>query len=357
MNKRLIRGVLILAFAAGLAGGSLAAADIRFGFSLSGGIGNIDGGDFNRNIRDYNTWVADYEDYWDEHSYSIDWKEMKWLPKFGGEFNVRFGRYFGVGLGAEYIRKTNPGTIGNAYEDSMTVYHTGYYEVFSESYQSTDTISQTMTVVPVTLSLYGFLPLGRQAEAYLKAGVGYYFGKITSSMDSEGGYTYNDNFYWNNGVPYPPHLHQVVTGTSQSTWEATSSAVGFHFGVGFDINLTPSIAVFGEAFYRLVNFKEWKGSSAGEMEMVQTWGWTDSTQPTNLPNTSTLSLNDDFEGQLWFYEDIWEDFDTEAYGYIDLFEDEPEENDWTKNIRPAEINLNGFAFKVGIRIFFGSTGR
>ena len=24
-----------------------------------------------------------------------------------------------------------------------------------------------------------------------------------------------------------------------------------------------------------------------------------------------------------------------------------------KNARPAEINLNGFAFKVGIRIFFG----
>jgi hypothetical protein len=287
--------------------------------------------------------------------YTIDWKEMKWLPKFGGEITLRFGRYFGMGLGAEYMRKTNPGTVALAYEDSTTDYYATYYEVRSQSFSSLTTISQTLTVVPITLSFYGFLPLGSRAEAYVKAGGGYYLGKLTSDLVSEGENVFNDNFYWNSGTPYPPHFHVVMRGSDSESWEATSHAFGAHFGAGFSFNISNNIALFAEGFYRLVNFKEWTGSGTMDYTFQQSWGETNSTSPTNLPFSDSESYHDSYNGQLWSLEEIWDYLSSGTYLHLGMYEDgdEPEEDDWTENVRLTEINLNGFAFKVGIRIFFG----
>jgi len=355
MKKILGRGLAILALTAGLAGGSLAASDVRFGFSFSGGMAHIDGGDFNRYIRDQNAWVTESNDYWGDESHTIDWKEMKWLPKFGGELTLRFGRYLGIGLGAEYIKKTNPGTFGYAYEDSFIDYFSTYYEVFSENYSSQTTVSQTLTVVPITLSLYGFLPIGSRAEAYVKIGGGYYLGKLKSETSDEAENVYGDINYWNNGTPYPPHFHMVLTGNGTETWEATCNAFGAHFGAGFNFEVSNNLALFAEAFYRMANFKEWTGSGAQDYTIRQTWGETNSIDPTNLPFSDTMSYHDNFNGQLWSYDDIWDSLRTGTYLQFGMYEngDEPEENDWTENVRPTEINLNGFAFKVGVRIFFG----
>ncbi len=354
MKKALARGAVVLALLTGLAVGPAAASEIRFGFSLSGGLGNINGGDFNRMIRDQNAFVADYNDEY-EDQYSIDWKEMKWLPKFGGEFNLRFGPNFGIGLGVEYIKKTNPGMINQAYEESFTDYGLGYYEKFSQSYDSTTEISQALTVIPITLSLYGFLPLGPRAEAYVRAGAGYYLGRLAADESGAAEMVYNDNYYWNDGTPWPPHYHVKLEGSDAQSWEATCNTVGFHFGAGFNFNVSSNIALFGEAFYRLVNFKDWQGSLTQDAEIRFYEGWTNSTTPDNLTLIDSLSYDDSFDGQLWYLEDVWTDLATGAYGMYGMYEsgDEPEENTWTENVRPAEINLNGFTFRVGIRIFFG----
>ncbi len=352
MKKSLGRGLAILALTAGLAGGSLAASDVRFGFSLSGGIGNINGGDFNLMIRDQNAFVADYNDeIMDE--YWIDWKEMKWLPKFGGDLYARFGRYFGVGLGVEYIKKTNPGSMGVEYEDSMTEYHTGYYTVYSETYSTITTISQTLTVIPITLSFYGFLPVGPRAEAYVRAGAGYYLGKLASDQSDVGEMIYHENYYLNSGSPYPPHYHAKIAGSGSETWEATCNAFGAHFGAGFNFDVSNNLALFAEAFYRMVNFKDWRGSLTGGSDVRFYAGWTNATDASNLPQIDSISYDDAFDGGLWFFEDIWESLATGAYGQYGMYEDAPEEDGWTDNVRPFELNLNGFTFKVGIKISFG----
>jgi len=357
VKKRLPQGFAVLAFAAGLAGWSFGATDLRFGFSLSGGLSRIDGGDFNRAIRDRNAWVADSNDYENENLYAIDWKEMSWLPKIGGEINLRIGRYFGIGAGAEYIRRTNPGTIEHGTTTSSTFwYGVYYYKLNEEIYDATVTISQTLTVVPLTLSLYGFLPLGPGVEAYVKLGGGVYLGKLTSDWALASTTIANENYYWSSGTPFPPHYHVRIDGTEEESWEATSTAWGLHFGAGFCFNLSRGIALFGETFYRLVNFAEWKGSGGWDVEYDQSWGYTDSTEPVNLPESDSFSVSGSTSGKLWFYEMIANELETGVYGEYGLYENKPQEGYFIKNARPAEINLNGFTFKVGIRIFFGVGG-
>jgi hypothetical protein len=332
------------------------AGDIRFGFSLSGGMGNIDGGDFNKYILGQNNLVADYNDYWGEDFYTIDWKEMKWLPKFGGEVFARFGKYFGVGLGVEFISKSNPGAWEYGYDDTWTDYYSGFYRVFDDYYHSWYTIDQKLSVIPITLSFYGYLPMGPQAEAYVKAGLGYYLGTFTTDMTVDTEYIYNDNWYYNNGAEWDPHYHETGESTSLYTLDATCNTLGFHFGAGFNFNVSNNIAVFAEAFYRIVNFKDWQGTGTYDVEWVDRWGWTNFTHSNDLPATDSGSYSDSTTGRLWSYDDIWDYLDTGSYLTYWLYEagNEPEEySGWTENVRPTEFNLNGFTFKVGIKISFG----
>jgi len=358
MRKRMVQGALILALVAGITGWSFGATDLRFGFSFNGGMININGGDFNQAIRDANTWVADYNDYWDGDWYTANWNELKWMPNFGGEFMVRIGKYFGLGLGVEYLSKSNLGTIDYVSEDSWNQDWFGIgYIVYDNNSYSTDTYDQKLTVIPITLSFYGFLPVGPQAEAYVKAGAGYYLGKLTTNYSDAWSWVYNENWYWNSGTPWPPHYHDVGDYEYSETFEATCNTLGFHFGAGFNFNVTPSIALFGEAFYRLANFNDWQGSGTWDLYGQEGWGDTAYTNTDNLPNHSTYSDDGTYGAgsKLWSYEDQWDSFDQGSYLEYWAYEsgDEPEEDDWTKNVRPTEINLNGFSFKVGIRIFFG----
>lgn len=330
--------------------------NVTFGFSLSGGMSNINGGDFNQYITDYNLWAADYNDYWGGDYYMVDWKEMKWMPKFGGEFFARFGQNFGVGLGVEYIKKSNPGTIDYLSDEAYTDYYSGYYIVDQYYDSQIETIDQTLTVIPITLSFYGFLPLGGQAEAYVKAGLGYYLGKFTTTWAAEWVDEYHMLWYYNSGAEWDPHYHDIYEGSNEYGLDVTCNTLGFHFGAGLNFNLSSNIALFAEAFYRMVNFKDWQGTGTYDFHEVNRWGWTNDVAGANPPYTETTNFSDSITGKLWSYDDIWSYLDTGSYSEYWLYEagDEPDEiPDWTENVRPTEINLNGFNFKVGIKIFFG----
>jgi hypothetical protein len=332
------------------------AGNITFGFSLSGGMANINGGDFNRTIRDYNTWAMDYNDYFGDDYYTIDWQEMKWLPKFGGEFLTRFGRHFGVGLGLEYIKKTNVGHMDYIDEFYQEYDYFGIaYIAVDDNYYQYNTITQTLTVIPITLSFYGYLPLGPRAEAYVKAGAGYYLGKITSDWLEDWDYYYNENWYWYGGTPWPPHYHDKAEGAYTESFEATCNTLGFHFGAGLNFNVSGHISLFAEAFYRMVNFKDWRGSGGWSTRYDEYWGYTGSTGSDGLPNHYHYDADDSYNGKLWSYDDLWDYLDQGSYLMYGVYEagNEPVEGPWTDNVKPTEIDLNGFTFKVGLKIFFG----
>jgi hypothetical protein len=58
-----------------------------------------------------------------------------------------------------------------------------------------------------------------------------------------------------------------------------------------------------------------------------------------------------WEGKIWYYEQYYSDLDKQ-YGFLSLHEEAPEADEFTKNVRAAKININGFSLRAGIRISF-----
>lgn len=355
MKKRLFQGALIFALVAGCAILSFGASKIQIGFSLSGGVSNINGGDFNRYIRDSNAFAADANRYWSGYlySYSADWKEVRWLARLSGEIYIRFGETFGVGLGAEFYNKTNPGTLGSDYFYPFMEYGSGSYALCEVSKDLITRISQTLTVTPITLSFYRFLPVGPHAEAYVKLGVGYYRAKLASDLVEAMEYIYKEIWYENGGALLPPHYQYRQSEAYTESWEAKGKTIGFHLGAGFNLNLSNNIALFGETFYRSANFKEWPGTGKSETWEYASWGWTNQAAPLVLPYSWEKNTHRKLNGRLWFYEDIDPRLTTEYYGKYVMLRTAPSPTTSTRNFRPAEINLDGFTFKAGIKVFFG----
>ena len=213
-----------------------------------------------------------------------------------------------------------------------------------------------MSVIPITLNLYYYLPICSRGEVYLNVGPGYYMGTLKSNLDYAAEWGYYNDYYWNDGTPWPPDWKSDSQETETDYMDATSNTIGFHFGAGFNFNLTNNISLFGEALYRLANFKKWKGSSGYDYNYQRDYGWWNDNNTWYSHTNVTASDGDDWDGDLWYYDYYNSTFDTE-YARYGLYEDKPNENSYTKNVRPAEININGFAFRVGVKIFFGLGGR
>ncbi|MCC7295882.1 MAG: outer membrane beta-barrel protein [Acidobacteria bacterium] len=363
MNKRffggpaavVLAGWAIISFAAVLAAPPPAAAGdsggVKIGFSLSGGLGFINGGDFNANIRDWNRAVADFRGFYGNDAVTIDWKEMKSMPDFKGEVFARFGRRFGLGFGLEYIKKSNPGEITFALKDSGREDFDSYYVDFILTNDSADLHDQTLTVIPLTLNLYYYFPIGRTGDVFLNAGPGYYWGTLKTDKTSTRDVEFLAEVHRLDGSLWPPHIKSEVRYSDLDQIHLTSAALGFHLGAGFNFHLSRNIALFGEAFYRLANFKEWEGTDACRIDFHQKYGWwTGSEWESFYSYDYSESL--EMKGKLWHMDAHDPDFNTD-YCLVEFFEEEPEADPLLKNIRPAEININGFSFRVGIKIFFG----
>ncbi|HNQ79972.1 MAG TPA: outer membrane beta-barrel protein [Candidatus Aminicenantes bacterium] len=364
MNKRLFGGaaavllaiLTIMSFTAVVADPPPAAAGdsggVKIGFSLSGGLGFINGGDFNTFIRDWNRYIADYNDFFRTDIMTIDWKEMKSMPDFKGEIFARFGRRLGLGLGLEYIKKSNPGKIAINFASSSREDFDTYYVDFTQTYNVTDLYDQILTVIPLTLNLYYHLPIGRTGDVFINAGPGYYWGTLKTDRTS----TLNNDLllelHHPDGSPWPPHFKGETRIADSDQIHVTSRALGFHFGAGFDFNLSGNIALFGEGFYRLANFKEWEGTDLFRSEFHQKVGWWMESAWEDY-SSYDYSESEQLKGRLW-HMDVRDSEMNADYCHIGFFENGPDEDSpLVKNIRPAEINLNGFSFRVGIKVFFG----
>jgi hypothetical protein len=326
---------------------------IIMGFRLSGGLSNINGGDFNKSIVDTNAYFSEWNAYDHTSYYAVDWKEMKWMPNFSGEVFVRFAKYFGIGLGVEFLSKSNPGKITYAYSEGPTRYsYTGYYYLYNFTENATWNYAQSMKVIPITLNFYVFFPVGRSGDFYVKAGPGYYLGTFETTENYGDLWEGRDVYYYNSGTIYPPHWYAKDDYSSTSYYKATCNAIGFHFGAGFDFDLGSGIALFGEALYRMVKFDNWQGNATYDDTDKYKSGWYNNSSDELTTVTSTYS--DKWTGKAWYYENYSSYLTTKYYGSYGLFStgDEPTNGTYVKNVRPAEFNINGFAFRVGIKIGF-----
>ncbi len=265
----------------------------RFSLILSGGYGTITGGDIPKVIDGTNATIHDLAAMSD--FVVVDTlKTAKWGPELEAEFLYRPSRNFGVSLGTGFLRKA---------DDTQAA-----AELEAVARLSLDWTA-TYRVIPLRLSGYYFFETGSKVTAYAKAGIGYYFGKMTFTTRSE---------EWLLGI----------TIWDQNDGEATASGLGFHGGLGIEYHFSSTIALFIEAAGRYVDLKDW----SAENDYLTAWGSERQT------------------GTFWYAEE-WVEETGKHYPSLQLFEEKPTDPDF-RNVREAAFGFSGFALKGGVKICF-----
>jgi len=317
----------------------------RLCFYLSGGLTEIDGGDLNSVIRDYKRLIADYNNFY-LTNYTIDWDEFGRITNWKAEVVVNITSSFSFGLGVEYLNsKMQRGNITLNDSDSGIVNEGSYYYNYTltDNYQFAP--QQELTIIPITFDFYYFVPIGRIAEVFVKAGVSYNIGRLKYNETYQSDYDYQADYYGSDDTFWYTYIDDY---TEDGTYDYSvkCNETGIQAGLGFDIKPLPFISLIVEGTYRRVNFKNWIGSGNDNWDWDEQWGRSDLGYSTDNGNESEA-----WSGRIWYYELYDSDLDKQ-YGFLSLHEQAPETSELIKNPRLGSINLNGFSLRAGIRISF-----
>jgi len=317
----------------------------RISFYLGGGLTNIDGGDLNDVIRDYKQLIADYNDFY-LTNYTADWNEIKRITNWKAEVLVNITSTLSFGLGVEYMNyKIHRGNIVLNDSDSGTVNQGLYYYNYTltDNYQFAP--QQELTIIPITFNLYYFVPIGRIAEVFVKAGVSYNVGKLEYNETYESDYDYQADYYASDDTFWYTYIDNYTEDGTYS-YSVKSNESGIQAGIGFDIKPLPFVSLVVEGTYRRANFKTWTGSGNDSWIWDEQWGRSDLGYSTDSGNESEA-----WSGRIWYYDLYDSDLDKQ-YGFLSLHEEAPEASEFIKNPRVGKININGFSLRLGIRINF-----
>jgi len=172
----------------------------RLSLKLTGGYGMLTAGD-------YNTFGESIEALMDDGALYLgltkegEFQKLKMGFEYGGEIIVKLVGGVRIGVGAEYIQRSSETemTLKNPLVETFTLFS-----------------KPDLSAIPVTLTLYYFLPSPPLVKIYLNGGLGYYFGitKHTLRIDTE------------------------VTGLpadwGKTVGEIKDQGVGFHGGLGLE---------------------------------------------------------------------------------------------------------------------------
>jgi len=312
---------------------------------LGGGLNIINGGDLNGVIQDYKQLIEDLNDYYTT-DYTTDLKEFKWIQNYKGEVFLSLSRSFSISLGVEYLTKKNKGTTTFSDEYSGTVNESFYYYNYSLTDNYSEEHEYKLVAIPITFNIYYFLPISEKAKFFITGGIGYYFGKLKYNMPYISDYEYTEDHYLNDGT----HLDTLISNYSEDgteSYEVKCNEVGFHGGLGFEYKIFSNISLSAEGIYRYVEFNDWNGSWSDNWNWNLTEGW-EREGYDESSGSESKSIN---SGKMWYYEEEYSDLE-EQYRYIQLYETKPALKEGISNIRQAKINLNGFSFRIGIKISF-----
>ena len=317
----------------------------RVSLLLSGGLTVIDGGDLNSVIRDYKQLVNDWNGSYDT-DYTADWNESERITNWKGELLINITPSFSFGLGVEYLNhKIQRGNIVLNDSDNGTANLGSYYYNYSEIDDYSFAPQQELTIIPVTFNLYYFVPIGNIAEIFVTAGVSYNIGRLKYNETYQSDYDYIADYYGSDDTFWYTYINNS-TEDGTYNYSVKSNETGIQAGLGFDIKPFSFISLVVEGTYRQVDFKTWVGSADDNWSVDEQYGRSDLGLITDSRNESGT-----WNGRIWYYEVYDSDLDKQ-YGFLSLHEEAPEADDITKNVREANININGFSLRAGIRISF-----
>ncbi|NQT81069.1 MAG: hypothetical protein HQ555_11850 [Candidatus Aminicenantes bacterium] len=317
---------------------------------LGGGLLNINGSDLNGMIGDWNEAYEDYDDYFPIADFSADWAEIKRLQNYKGEILFNLNPSWSIGFGIEYLTheflaRDNIRELTYSFDESGTEYETGYYYDWLIEADDLWEPEYTLAAIPLTFNVYFYIPSKGTSELFITAGIGYYFGKLKYNETYEYVEGYQEDYYGDDDTYWYSWIEDYSYEGTYS-YEAKCQTIGFHGGIGINFRLTSNIFLVVEGNYRYVNFKNWEGNGSDNWSWDWEYGWSD----LGFTNESE-DVTEEWEGKIWYWE--YDDPDTlKQYKRISLLEEKPEADVEIKNVRPAEINLNGFSLRVGIKISF-----
>ncbi|MFC2165585.1 outer membrane beta-barrel protein [Acidobacteriota bacterium] len=265
----------------------------RFSLKISGGYGNMSGGDFDNVISGLNSMLTDMAALLDL-TVTSQLTNVNWGSEFEGEFVFNLNQRFGVSLGIGYIRRS---------DESL-----GQMELLPLA-RGSFSLAPEFTAIPILLSGYYTLPIASKLSAFVKAGIGYYFVKLDYVNREE------------------TELLGIVL-WNQDQGEAKDSGLGFHGAIGLEYGISQSIAFFMEGMGRYANFKDWE-----------------------VDNISSNPLgSSEMSGKFWYSEE-WNPTTNKYYPSIELSQQIPS-GTGQRNVRKLAIGISGIVFKLGIRVRF-----
>ncbi|MBA7603665.1 hypothetical protein ES703_10780 [subsurface metagenome] len=253
----------------------------RIGIKLSGGTSYLVVGDPNASLKGLADFLKDWASGGGE-TIEGDIKKIHFGLDLEGDVIFYLTPRFGISLGSGYIygqkgvEENKIAFMGQTFSDGMKV-----------------------SAIPVRLGVYYYLPLSSRIRFFLNGGVGYYFAKWSETYRNE-----------------------IPVGVIARDQKAKANGVGFHGGVGFELNLVSHIALVFEGQGRYVKIGGFEGEKDPGVE----------------------------KGTLYYFEyQIFADGDW--YPMINILEQEPV-GIFVRNIREAKVDFSGFTFRAGIKITF-----
>lgn len=258
----------------------------KFGLKISGGISNLSGTDY-----DPSDWGWDFlrKVTMENQGGTYAWEQnvLDWGWEITGELVFNLSSRFDIAGGVGYI-------TGKSHSKGTT------------TLAGVTTINETnlkAKAIPVTLTLYYFLPVSSKSRFSLGAGVGYYFASFTRNYLHE-----QVGIYW-----------------IDADFMGSASDVGFHGGIGFEYDLSEAVAIVIEGLGRYAKVSGFEGTR----ERIDSNNWSDS-----------------WEGKF-YYSDRQHSSGT-LLPRVNLSDPSSIEN--AINARDYETDFSGFTIRIGLKI-------
>ena len=186
--------------------------------------------------------------------------------------------------------------IGTIYASETSIITASGEDIWVRQYGS----SPTITAVPIRLGLFFTLPVHRLFSVVFNGGATYYRTKYSYSLATD--WLIKESIYHS----------------------ARAKGLGFHGGIGLEINLNKRATFFIEGQGRYAKISNFKGSSK-----LQWWEIYD----------YAFSIE---EGTLYYLED-------EKHSYLAILKEEPS---GYRTVRKATFDFSGFSLRAGLRAKF-----
>ena len=253
---------------------------------ISGGISYLSGTDY-----DASDWGWDYlrKITMENQGGTYAWEQnsLAWGWEIGGEILLNLSSRFALSGGVGYISGTSTSKGTTALEGITTINETDF----------------KAWAVPVTVGIEYFLPLSSKSRLSLGVGVGYYFAHFSRNYVSE----------------------DVGIYRIDADFTGSAGDIGFHGGIGFEYDLSNTVAVVIEGFGRYAKISGFEGSR----ERIDSNDWTDS-----------------WEGK-YYYSDR-QHSSGKLLPRVNLSDPSSIEN--AINARDYESDFSGFTIRIGLKI-------